>query len=173
MVAQNIEAVFDDMNLTSYHDEIAGWFRYTRRATERRNDGLDWRCMNLSKAEFWLSARWPGLLRWAPARAVFRRRYRSQLGHVPAIGILSGDFFSPGNAVRSGRFLLRFWLELARLDLYLHPYGNLVTNPAAAAWMGRHTGVAQAWLVFKLGYSEVPPLSRRRPLPDLLLAGAA
>lgn len=168
MIAQNIEAVFDDMNLPSYHDEITEWFRYTGRG----NDGLDWRCINLGKAEFWLSARLPGLLRWRPARALFRRRYRRQLGHVPAIGILSGDFFTPSNAIPSGRFLLRFWLELARLDLYLHPYGNLVTNPAAAAWFARHTGVAQAWLVFKLGYSDVPPLSRRLSLPDVLLADA-
>ena len=169
IVRRNIEAVFHDMNVAHYHNELTSWFRYTRRASDGHRDGLDWRSMNLSRAEFWLSAKFPQILRFPPARAVFRRCYRKQLGHVPAIGILSGDFFNPESAVESGRFLLHFWLELARLGLYLHPYGNLVTNPDAAAWLEARTGVPNAWLVFKIGYSDEPPLSQRRALADILV----
>ncbi len=169
IVHRNIEAVFHDMNLAHYHDELTSWFRYTKRASDGHRDGLDWRSMNLSRAEFWLSAKFPQVLRFAPARAAFRRRYRKQLGHVPAIGILSGDFFNPENAIESGRFLLHFWLELARLGLYLHPYGNLVTNPDAAAWLETRTHVPRAWFVFKIGYSDEPPPSQRRALADILV----
>ena len=162
--------MFHDLNVPDYHDEITGWFRFSRRATEGTRDGLDWRCMNLSQTEFWLSARLPRLLRFPPTRAVFKRRYRRQLGHVPAIGVLAGDFFDPARAVDAGRFLMRFWLETARLGLSLHPYGNLVTNPEAACWFAGHTGIADAWLIFKLGFSEVPPLSHRRAIADILVA---
>ena len=168
-VDRNIDAVFHDMNVPHYHDEITEWFRYTRRATERTQDGLDWRCMNLSRVEFWLSARLPGLLRFPPSRAVFKRRYRRQLWPVPAIGVLAGNFFDPREAVHAGRFLMRFWLEVARLGLAMHPYGNLVTNPDAASWFSRHTGIPDAWLIFKLGASDVPPLSKRRDVEDILL----
>lgn len=166
---QNIDAVFHDMNVAPYHDEITAWFRYTERAADEHRDGLDARCMNLSPAEFWLSARFPRLFLFAPTRAIFKRRYRQQLGRVPAIGILSGDFFNPANSMDAGRFLLHFWLEMQQLDLYLHPYGNLVTNPKAAAWLEARTHVPKAWLVFKIGYSDEPPPSHRRAVADILV----
>jgi hypothetical protein len=109
------------------------------------------------------------ILLFGPTRFFFKRRYRSQLGQVPAIGILSGDFFNPAHAIDSGRFLLRFWLELTSLGLYPHPYGNLVTNPSAAEWLETRTGVPKAWLVFKIGHSDVPPPSQRRLLDDILV----
>nr|WP_260433385.1 nitroreductase family protein [Burkholderia cepacia] len=169
IIAANIDAVFHDMNVADYHDEITAWFRFTERSTARHRDGLDWRCMNLSRAEFWMSARLSKILTFKPTRFYFKRRYRSQLGHVPAIGVLSGDFFNPEKAIESGRFLLRFWLALTNLGLYLHPYGNLVTNPDAAAWFSTHAGVDRAWLVFKVGYSRTPPQSQRRALADILV----
>jgi nitroreductase len=169
ILGTNIDAVFHDMNVAHYHDEITAWFRFSERATTLHRDGLDWRCMNLSRGEFWMSARLSKILLFAPTRFFFKRRYRSQLGHVPAVGILSGDFFNPSNALESGRFLLRFWLLLTRLGLYLHPYGNLVTNADAAVWLERRTQVPQAWLVFKIGYSDVPPQSQRRALADILV----
>jgi nitroreductase len=112
----------------------------------------------------------PGALLFPPARFFLKRRYRKQLGNVPAIGILGGDFFVDENAVESGRFLLRFWLEVTRLGLYLHPYGNMVTNPPACAWLRNKTGVTKPWLVFKLGYSDAPPKSFRRNLEDVLIS---
>ncbi len=170
ILAENIRAVFHDMNVPTYHDEIAGWFRFTDRAAKLHRDGLDWRCMNVSRAEFWLSARVPKLLVFPPARFFLARRYRRQLGTVPSIGILSGDFFNPEKSVDCGRFLLRFWLEISRMGLYLHPYGNLVTNPEAQAWLRERTGVVKPWLVFKLGYSDAPPKSYRRNLEDVLIS---
>jgi hypothetical protein len=170
VLARNVDAVFSDMNAANYHDEITAWFRFTDRAAQQRCDGLDWRCMNVSRSEFWLSARLPQLLLFPPTRALLRHRYRSQLGTVPTVGMLSGRFFVAENAVESGRFLLRFWLEATRLGLYLHPYGNLVTNPDAAAWFQREVGLEGIWLVFKLGYAGEPPQSHRRPLDAIVIS---
>ena len=170
MLAQNIRAVFADMNVAAYHDEITEWFRFTDRSAEEHKDGLDWRCMNLSRLEFWMSARMAKVLLFPPTAALLKRRYRRQLGNVPAVGILSGDFFNVESAVQSGRFLLRFWLEVTRLGLYLHPYGNMVTNEGAAAWLEGKTGVPKAWLVFKLGFSDAPPRSFRRSVDEIFVA---
>jgi nitroreductase len=125
--------------------------------------------MNLPRTEFWMSARMPQVLKVPLARAFFRRRYRSQLGYVPAIGVLSGPFFEAEHTIASGRFLLRFWLAVSSLGLYFHPYGNLVTNPAAAEWMRQRTGIQKSWLIFKIGYSDVPPRSLRRTVEQILL----
>ncbi|HEX6509593.1 MAG TPA: hypothetical protein VF221_18345 [Chloroflexota bacterium] len=165
----NITAVFHDMNHPPYHDEIASWFRFSSRATATHRDGLDWRCMNLSRPEFWISARLPEMLKLPLARAFFRRRYRRKLGYVPAIGILSGPFFEPDHTLASGRFLLRFWLEVTALGLYFHPYGNLVTNADAAEWTRQRIGVQESWLIFKIGYSDAPPRSLRRTVEQILI----
>jgi nitroreductase len=165
----NITAVLHDMNHPPYHDEIASWFRFSPRAAAAHRDGLDWRCMNLSRAEFWMLARLPQMLKVPLARTLFRRRYRKQLGYVPAIGVLSGPFFEAEHTIASGRFLLRFWLEVAALELYIHPYGNLVTNAASAEWTRQRTGIEKSWLIFKIGYSDVPPRSFRRTVEQILL----
>jgi nitroreductase len=169
ILAQNTDALFADLNMPAYHDEIVSWFRFTDRSAKRLRDGLDWRCMNTSRVAFWLAARVPKLLVSPLTRSLLRRQYRRQLGLVPTIGLLAGDFFRPSSAFETGRFLIRFWLETARLGLSIHPYGNLVTNSAAAQWLAETTNIQGIWLIFKIGHSETPPKSYRRLLADALV----
>ena len=169
ILARNTEALFEDLNTRDYHDEIVEWFRFTAREARRTRDGLDYRCMNTSRSTFWMTARFPRLLQFPLTRPLLAKVYRSQLGVVPTIGILAGEFFRPEGAIMSGRFLMRFWLETARLGLYIHPYGNLVTNKRAAEWCLKETGIADIWLIFKIGYSPEPPQSYRRALEEILV----
>ncbi len=169
ILAKNAEALFEDLNHPGYHDEIVEWFRFTDRQSRKHRDGLDYRCMNSSRTAFWLVARFPRLLQIRLTRPLLWKQYRSQLGTVPTIGMLAGRFWEPDAAIRTGRFLMRFWLETARLGLYIHPYGNLVTNKAAADWLQKESGVADIWLVFKIGFSPEPPLSYRRSVEEILV----
>ena len=165
----NITAVFEDLNLPNYHDEIVEWFRFTTQAALEHRDGLDFRCMNASRPAFWLSARFPALMKTPVIKSVLRKIYRAQLANVPTIGILAGAFWDPAAAFKTGRFLMRFWLETARHNLYIHPYGNLVTNKPAAELTLKRTGVPGAWLIFKIGYSKEPPKSYRRSVEEILV----
>ena len=169
ILKRNIEAVFEDLNLRPYHDEIVEWFRFTDRSSRTTRDGLDYRCMNSSRTSFWLAARVPRLMQFPLTRQVLQKVYRRQLGNVPAIGVLAGPFWAPESAFETGRFLLRFWLELARHDLYIHPYGNMVTNKAAAEWCRQLLGVPQIWLLFRIGFSKTPPASYRRTVEEVLI----
>jgi hypothetical protein len=165
----NIEAVFEDLNAPAYHDEIVEWFRFTDRSSRETREGLDYRCMNSSRLSFWLVAHVPQLLQLPLTGALLKKVYRTQLGHVPTIGMLAGPFWNPESAFETGRFLMRFWLELAKRDLYIHPYGNLVTNKAAAEWTLKRVGVPNIWLIFRIGFSEVPPRSYRRTVEEVLV----
>ena len=169
ILRRNTEALFEDLNSPDYHDEIVSWFRFTDHAARRTRDGLDYRCMNSSRAAFWAAARMPRLLLLPFTRQLLARVYRAQLGVVPTIGLLSGPFWEPESAFETGRFLMRFWLETARRGLYIHPYGNLVTNRRAAEWCTKETGVEDIWLVFKIGYSDEPPASYRRTAEEVLV----
>ena len=165
----NIEALFEDLNTPAYHDEIVEWFRFTDRAARRTRDGLDYRCMNSSRISFWLAARLPQLLQLPVVRSIMKKVYRKQLGHVPTVGLLSGPFWQPESAFEAGRLLMQFWLELAKLDLYIHPYGNLVTNKTASEWCLQALRIPQVWLVFRIGFSQVPPKSYRRSIEEVLV----
>lgn len=165
----NTEALFTDLNVPAYHDEIVEWFRFTSRSSRRTRDGLDYRCMNTSRIAFWLTARFPRLLQLPLTRSRLQKIYRKQLGTVPTIGMVAGPFWEPASAFETGRFLMHFWLELARLNIYIHPYGNLVTNQRAAAWCRETTGVSDIWLMFKIGYSQEPPKSYRRSVEEVLV----
>jgi hypothetical protein len=170
ILAKNTEALFEDLNNPSYHDEIVEWFRFTDRSSSETRDGLDYRCMNTSRSAFWLSARVPQLLKLPVTSQVLAKVYRSQLGQVPTIGMLAGDFWDSAKAFATGSFLMRFWLETAKYNLYIHPYGNMVTNQNAAAWLLEETGIPDIWLIFKLGYSAEPPKSHRRSVEEILIA---
>jgi len=169
ILERNIEAVFEDLNVPTYHDEIVEWFRFTDRSALQTRDGLDYRCMNSSRLSFWLVARTPQLLQLPLTSALLKKVYRTQLGHVPTIGMLAGPFWEPEAAFQTGRFLMRFWLELAKRDLYIHPYGNMVTNKAAAEWALTVLGIPQIWLIFRIGSSKVPPKSYRRSVEEVLV----
>ena len=169
ILKRNIEAVFEDLNAPAYHDEIVEWFRFSDRAARQTRDGLDYRCMNSSRLSFWLAARVPQLLQLPVTSALLKKIYRAQLGHVPTIGMLAGPFWDPESAFETGRFLMHFWLELAKRDLYIHPYGNMVTNKTAAEWTLEVLRVPQIWLIFRIGFSKVPPKSYRRTVEEVLV----
>jgi hypothetical protein len=169
ILSRNIEALFEDLNNPAYHDEIIEWFRFTDRSSRRTRDGLDYRCMNSSRISFWLAARVPQLLQLSITRPVLKEIYRRQLGHVPTIGMLAGPFWEPESAFETGRFLMRFWLELAKHDLYIHPYGNLVTNRPAAESCLQLLGLPEIWLIFRIGFSDEPPQSYRRSVEEVLV----
>jgi hypothetical protein len=170
ILEKNTDALFEDLNNPDYHGEIVEWFRFTDKSARANRDGLDYRCMNTSPIAYWMTARFPKLLQLPVARQILARVYRSQLGLVPTMGLLAGDFWPPECAFKTGSFLMQFWLTTAKHQLYIHPYGNLVTNAKASSWLSRETGVANIWLIFKIGYSDEPPKSYRRPVEDILLA---
>jgi len=170
ILKKNTDALFEDLNNPDYHDEIVEWFRFTDKEAKTTRDGLDYRCMNTSPFAYWMSARFPTLLKLPLTRQVLAGIYRNQLGTVPTIGMLSGDFWPPESAFKTGSFLMQFWLATAKHNLYIHPYGNLVTNEKASAWLFEETGVPDIWLIFKIGYSDEPPKSYRRTVEEILLA---
>lgn len=125
--------------------------------------------MNTPAARYWITARFPQLLLVPGMRKFLAKTYRKQLGPVPTLGLLAGDFWPAASALTTGRFLMRFWLETAKQNLYIHPYGNLVTNKKAAQWMFQQTKIPGIWLVFKIGYSAEPPKSYRRSVEEILV----
>ncbi|MBC7796568.1 MAG: hypothetical protein H7Z37_06830 [Pyrinomonadaceae bacterium] len=169
ILAQNTNALFEDLNSRGYHDEIVEWFRYSKRESETKRDGLDYRAMNTPRLMLWMTARMSWMMKTPVLKAILARTYRAQTGEVPTLGVISGAFWKPQDAINAGRFLMRFWLETARHNVYMHPFGNLVTNQKAIEFVTQETKIPDIWLVFKIGFSDEPPQSYRLPLEKVLV----
>ena len=173
LIIQDIKALFVDLNSPSYHDEIVSWFRFTNRSSTLHKDGLDFRCMQIPATEYYLSARFPFILKVPIIRVLIVKRYRKLLVKTPYIAWISGKFWQPEDAIVAGKFLIHFWLELTRMGLYLHPFGNLVTNMSARDAFQSLTESDNVWFVFRAGYTNEPPESYRLPLERILIDKAA
>lgn len=169
ILAQNTNALFEDLNSPGYHDEIVEWFRYSKSESETKRDGLDYRAMNTSRVMFWMTARMSWMMKTPVLKRILAQTYRAQTGEVPTLGVISGAFWKPHDAINAGRFLMRFWLETARHNVYMHPFGNLVTNEKAIKFVTEETKIKDIWLVFKIGFSDEPPQSYRLPLEKILV----
>jgi hypothetical protein len=89
-----------------------------------------------------------------------RRYLRTQRG-TRDVGLLCGAFERWPDLCNAGRVLLDVWLEMARHDIYMQPMGSMLTNPVYAAEIARRFAVDNCWLVFRFGYSDVPPRAPR------------
>jgi len=165
----NTKALFEDMNNPDYRDEIAEWFRYSDKSSNEHRDGLDYRSMNTPRLTFWMSAKMSFLMKTPILKRILGRVYRAQTGNIPTLGIISGGFWKPADAIEAGKFLIHFWLETAVHNLYIHPFGNLVTNKKIAKLVEHELQIPDIWLVFKIGFSDEPPKSHRLPLEKIIL----
>ena len=167
---QNLKAVVEDLNNRDYHDELVTWFRYNDLEAQNTGDGLSSACMNMPASEMRFLARYPNLARWPVVGGVIRSLYKRRIGNVDQLMMLSGLFWDDDAATQAGRCLMKLWLMMTEHDLYIHPFGNLVTNPTAHAALTSHTGIDGAWIVFRVGYSDPPPRSERLTVEEICVS---
>lgn len=163
----NLDAVIHDLNSSDYHDEIVSWFRFRERTALARRDGLSALCMTIPAIEFWFLARFPQSAMLPIVGSIVRRMYARRLGPVPQLAALAGTFWDRKSAVNAGAGLMRLWLEMTRFGLYIHPFGNLVTNDTARAGLNKITSTDKIWIVFRIGRTSPPPRSHRLAVGDI------
>ncbi len=169
IILENIRAAFHDLNVQAYHREVTKWLRYSDKESRAKADGLDYRCMRTPAIQLRLMRQLPQMMSWPLTRGLTRWIFRQQLGKVSHIGVIGGQFFNDTAAASAGTFLMQFWLELARQKLFIHPLGNLITNPKAKARLCELTSIDDPWLIFRIGHTDEPPQSFRRPLSEVLI----
>lgn len=159
VLSNNASAVIDNLQIRHEREEIRSWYR--RGTTPGVGDGLWQTPMNQSRWEMVAAFAAPWLVSLPGIRTMVSRRYlRTQAG-TRHVGIIGGPFETWPQLYRAGQMLMAFWIEMARQSIYMHPYGSMLTNPRYASAVARRFGVSDAWLIFRFGYSEIPPRSPR------------
>ncbi len=171
IIGINQRTLFYDLENPHVRREIQGYLRYSEREAARKADGLSARCLALPGPVMRLvmgnysTWRTPGL--GHALRSVYLRSMRG----VTQVAELKGPFSGERDYTRAGRTFFRVWLEFTKHDVYLHPFGSVITNPRAhrelVSLVNEREDEDMAWLLFRLGYSRRPPESHRLPLTEL------
>jgi hypothetical protein len=159
VLQRNAVAIIDNLQDSREREEIRGWHRLGD--TPRTGDGLWQQPMNQPAWQLRAAFAVPWLFACEPVKTLAIRRYlRTQRGtrHVAVIG---GPFGTWSEQRAAGRMLFELWMVMAAADIYMQPFGSMLTNPHHARWVEDALGVAQPWLILRLGYSDRPPAAPR------------
>jgi hypothetical protein len=159
VLRKNVDAIIDNLQLDDEREEIRGWYRTG--PTPAHGDGLWQVPMNQSMLEMRAAFSLPRLLTLPGIRHIARRRFLTTQAGTRCVGLLCGPFSTWEELLTAGRMLLDFWITMARHGVHMHPYGSMLTNAAYAREVAARFRVADAWLIFRLGYSPTPPRSPR------------
>lgn len=168
----NQKTLFEDLESDATRRELNGLFRYDQHEAETRKDGLWAVCMNfpgwLMRSIFQHHEKWDHGLK----KTLIKDFYKGSFKGTTTLGWFAGDFTTTPERLMAGRMLARNWLFLTSRNIYIQPFGSLITNQNAYNTMNEKLKVeegSQLWLVFRMGYSKEPARSYRLDLKDILM----
>lgn len=168
----NKDTMFDDMKIQDTRDEIGHWTRYSLSQAQKTKDGLWAYCMNIASPLLWLFFKAHQILE-LPIIFSIIQRYYLYLTFAPTVGWLQSPFQTPENHLKAGRMLARLWLIMTKHNVYMHPFGSIITNHESHARLRAKFDLDETektiWLIMRLGYSAQPPRSMRLGLTDIIL----
>ena len=174
LVHVNQATLFDDLRNDAVHREILTWLRFSRAEAARRGDGLSAETMLMPGPVLRFAMQHRGLWEAPLIGALIRRIYLNTMRGVRQLGWLEGPFSGPADYMEAGRAFMQVWLGFTRRNIYLHPFGTVITNPRshaefAAAVGAEETAGRMAWMLFRFGHSAAPPRAHRRPASAMIV----
>lgn len=174
LVKINQATLFEDLSHGPMREELDRLFRYSKKEAEESRTGLWTKCMGfpgkLVKSVFRHHERWTK----GPRRKMLSSYYGNTYKGTASIMWIQHPWSKPEDQVNFGRILCRIWLQLAKDDAYMHPFGSLITNVTAFESLSNSLELdekSDAPLAFicRAGYSKEPPRSFRINTTDILL----
>jgi hypothetical protein len=167
----NRETLFFDLTDPVARREVGGWLRFSAGEAAARRDGFSPAALGFPgwflRAYFGAARAFeqPGL------RHAVRRLYDRTMRGTTTVGWISGPWNGRDDWIAAGRMFARLWLTMTKHGLVLHPFGSVITNADANARLRQRIVVTDGtlWLVFRAGYSAVPPRSHRLELSEVLV----
>jgi hypothetical protein len=106
-------------------------------------------------------------------KQIIQAYYFSSMKGTTTIAWLKGPFKTPHDWIQAGHMLCKLWLTMTKYNIYLHPFGSIITNHKAHQQLvekiNAHEGEKELWLIMRLGYSNEPPRSQRLEVNDIIM----
>ena len=161
------DAQMDDPAFVS---ELKQWIRFSASSAVDRGDGLFAACTGNPTVPTWLGNI---LFDWVFDKASERDRYARQLRSSAGIAVFVGDRQDSDGWINVGRSFQRFALQATALGIRHAHVNQPVEVPAVRADIARwlDIGDARPDLMIRFGYAPPMPMSLRRPVDDVIIAG--
>lgn len=172
IIELNKNTMFYDMEDKDTREEIDHWIRYSFKQATSTKDGLWALCMNVPAflMTIFFKARWIVNL---PIISQILQKYYIHSTSTSTVAWLQGPFQTPEQWLKSGQMLARLWLTLTKYDIYLHPFGSIITNPKSHKELSEKFKLNESqnltWLIMRIGYSSEPPRSLRLTIQDIII----
>jgi hypothetical protein len=173
ILVANCSTLFDDLEDEGGRNEIRKWVRTSREEAQREKDGLWSYCLGfpskLMRSFFDKHEKYNHGIR----RKLISKKYLASVKGTSTVAWIQGSFSTFDDYINTGKLLGRLWLEITKDNLYLHPFGSLITNAGAQQKFLDLTGTRDndhaLWFVFRMGHSDIPPASLRLDIKDILI----
>ena len=166
IVAGN-NAQVDDL---AFVRELKAWIRYNPSAALETGDGLFGKCTGNPSVPDWLG---PIVFDLAFRKGAEEKKLEKQLRSSAGLAVFAAGEESPAGWIDAGRSFERFALQATALGIR-HAHVNMPVEvpsvrPAFADWLGMPG--RRPDLVVRFGRAAAMPMSARRPLEDVIVAG--
>ena len=106
-------------------------------------------------------------------RKVLEKRYIHKMRGSETVMWLSGPFRTFQDWIEAGQLLGQLWLKTTEHQVYIHPFGSVITNALSHARLNEHVGFrsdqSEIWFLARMGYGDKPPRSYRLDINDILI----
>lgn len=170
----NQSTLFSDLQNDAVYEELMTWLRFSKKEALDKGDGLSAEAMLMPGSILRFAMKNRHLWSAPVIGAVIRNVYLKTMRGVSQVGWLEGKFETPSDYIEAGRTFMKVWLRLTSHNVYLHPFGTVITNPDSHAAFVSTVGTQEtdgrmAWMLFRFGYSKQPPQAHRRPASSMLI----
>lgn len=173
IIELNQKTLFEDLESEANRKELNQLFRYSKKEAEISQDGLWSQCMgfpgSLMKSVFIHHKKWTKGLR----KKLILHTYKESFDGTTTLCWIGGKFDNTQDWLVAGRMLARNWLIVTQEDAYIHPFGSLITNPAAyqkiCEKFQNPSMDKKIWMVFRAGYSAEPARSYRLSTNQIII----
>lgn len=170
----NKETLFYDLDDDLSRQELSKWIRTTDKEAEEKKDGLWYKCMRfpgrLMHNFFFCHQRFRA--KWK--RKILGKVYIRSMKGTANVAWLNGHFSNREDWVHVGKMLQQLWITMTKYNVYMHPFGSVITNPIAYKKfidkINYNKNDEKLFLLFRLGYSDEPPRSCRLEVKDILIS---
>lgn len=169
----NIDTLFYDMGEEHARKEIGALLRYTKEDANKHNDGLWSYCFNIPGWFMKLFFNYEKFFELPVIKQILLAFYGNTMRGTNTVAWISGPFNNFDDYINAGYAFNRVWLKMAEQNVYLHPFGSVITNPNAHERLKEKFKFDESkemlWLLFRIGYSKVPPRSLRLSTKEIII----
>jgi hypothetical protein len=173
LIKINRDTVFDDMYDGRTRKEISKWVRFSKKHATKKHDGLSSESMGFLPITMWFFFKLSWLFRLPLLKQMIYRIYLNHTKITPTMGWIQGPFESKVEQIQAGHMLAQLWLLMAHENVYMHPFGSLITNIKSKVKLSEMLSLDRPqdlWLIVRVGYSTEPPQSERLPVEEIIIS---